>query len=69
MTWMDIWVNRQLPFQPMVAGRVRLTRRSKKWIKARGMIPVAVTNIPQNAIENKKKIHELVALVSDSIKV
>jgi len=41
----------------------------KKWIEARGMIPVAVTNIHQNAIENKEKTKELVALVSASIKV
>ena len=36
----------------------------KKWIEARGMIPVAVTNIHQNAIENDKKVNELVALVA-----
>ena len=41
----------------------------KKWIEARGMIPVAVTNIHQNAIENKEKTKELVALVHASIKV
>jgi flavodoxin len=41
----------------------------KKWIEARGMIPVAVTNIHQNAIENKEKTKELVALVFASIKV
>lgn len=41
----------------------------KKWIEARGMIPVAVTNIHQNAIENDKKVNELVALVVASIKV
>ena len=41
----------------------------KKWIEARGMILIAVTNIHQNAIENKKKTKELVALVSASIKV
>jgi multimeric flavodoxin WrbA len=41
----------------------------KKWIEARGMIPVAVTNIHQNAIENEKEIKELIALVSASIKV
>ena len=41
----------------------------KKWIEARGMILVAVTNIPQNAIENEKEIKELVALISASIKV
>jgi hypothetical protein len=41
----------------------------KKWIDARWMIPVAVTNIHQNDIENEKKIHELVAFVSGSIKV
>jgi flavodoxin len=40
----------------------------KKWIQARGMIPVAVTNIHQNAIENEKEIKELIALVSASIK-
>jgi multimeric flavodoxin WrbA len=40
----------------------------KKWIKARGMIPVAVTNIHQNAIKNEKETKELVALVSASIK-
>jgi flavodoxin len=40
----------------------------KKWIEARGMIPVAVTNIHQNAIENEKKTKELVALVHASIK-
>jgi flavodoxin len=41
----------------------------KKWIEARGMIPVAVTNIHQKAIENEKEIKELVACVSASIKV
>jgi hypothetical protein len=41
----------------------------KKWIEARGMILVAVTNIHQNAIENEKEIKELVALISASIKV
>ena len=41
----------------------------KKWIEASGMIPVAVTNIHQNAIHNEKEILELVALVSASIKV
>ena len=41
----------------------------KKWIENRGMIPVAVTNIHQNAIENKENTKELVALVSPSIKV
>jgi flavodoxin len=41
----------------------------KKWIEARGMIPVAVTNIHQNAIENEKETKELVALVQSSIKV
>ena len=41
----------------------------KKWIEARGMIPVAVTGIHQKDIENKKRTKELVALVSDSIKV
>jgi hypothetical protein len=33
------------------------------------MIPVAVTNIHQNAIENDKKIDELVELIAASIKV
>jgi flavodoxin len=41
----------------------------KKWIEARGMIPVAVTNNHQNAIENKEKTKELVMLVSASIKI
>ena len=41
----------------------------KKWIEARGMFPVAVTNIHQNAIENEKEIKELVAIISASIKV
>jgi flavodoxin len=41
----------------------------KKWIEDRGMVPVAVTNIHQNDIENEKKIKELVALVSASVKV
>ena len=41
----------------------------KNWIEDRGMVPVAVTNIHQNDIENEKKIKELVALVHASIKV
>jgi flavodoxin len=41
----------------------------KKWIEARGMVPVAVTSIHQNAIENEKETKELVALVQASIKV
>jgi multimeric flavodoxin WrbA len=41
----------------------------KKWIEAQGMIPVAVTNIHQNDIENEKKTKDLVALVSASVKV
>ena len=41
----------------------------KNWIEDRGMLPVAVTNIHQNDIENEKKIKELVALVHASIKV
>jgi flavodoxin len=41
----------------------------KKWIEDRGMVPVAVTNIHQNDIENEKKTKELVALVSASVKV
>jgi len=41
----------------------------KKWIEARGMIPVAVTGIHQNDIENKKRTKELVTLVADSVKV
>ena len=41
----------------------------KKWIEERGMVPVAITNIHQNDIENQKKTKELVALVQASIKV
>ena len=41
----------------------------KKWIEERGMVPVAISNIHQNDIENQKKTKELVALVQDSIKV
>jgi flavodoxin len=41
----------------------------KKWIEERGMVPVAITNIHQNDIENEKKTKELVALVSASVKV
>ncbi|MHB8163885.1 MAG: flavodoxin family protein [Methanoregula sp.] len=41
----------------------------KKWIEARGMVSVAVTNINQNDVENVKTNKELVALVSSSIKV
>jgi multimeric flavodoxin WrbA len=41
----------------------------KKWIEARGMVPVAITDIHQNDIENEKKTKELVALVSASVKV
>jgi flavodoxin len=41
----------------------------KKWIEARGMVSVAVTNINQNDIENVKTNKELIALVSSSIKV
>ena len=41
----------------------------KKWIEARGMIPVAVTNIHRNAIENEKETKDLVALVQALIKV
>jgi len=33
------------------------------------MVPVAITNIHQNDIENQKKTKELVALVQASIKV
>lgn len=39
----------------------------KKWIQARDMIPIVVTNIHQNAIKNEKETKELVALVSASI--
>jgi multimeric flavodoxin WrbA len=41
----------------------------KKWIKERGMVPVAISNIHQNDIENQKKTKELVALFQASIKV
>src|SRR5512137_118029 len=41
----------------------------KKWIEDRGMVPVAISNIHQNDIENQKKTKELVALVQASIKV
>ena len=41
----------------------------KKWIEERGMVPVAISNIHQNDIENQKKTKELVALVQASIKV
>jgi flavodoxin len=41
----------------------------KKWIEEREMIPVAITNIHQNDIENQKKTKELVALVQASLKV
>lgn len=40
----------------------------KKWIEERGMLPVAITNIHQNAIENDETTKELVALVQASIK-
>ncbi len=30
----------------------------KKWIKERGMVPVAITNIHQNDIENQKRTKE-----------
>jgi len=33
------------------------------------MVPVAITNIHQNDIENQKKTNELVALVKAPIKV
>jgi hypothetical protein len=69
MDWKGVWVNLLLLFQPMGAGPGQTDERFKKWIEARGMIPVAVTNIHQNAIENDKKIDELVALVAASIKV
>jgi flavodoxin len=41
----------------------------KKWIEARGMVVVAITNIHQNAIENEKIKEELIAIVRASIKV
>jgi hypothetical protein len=41
----------------------------KKWIEERGIVPVAITNIHQDDIENQKKTKELVALVQASIKV
>jgi flavodoxin len=41
----------------------------KKWIEERGMVPVAISNIHQNDIENQKKTKELVALVQASLKV
>jgi hypothetical protein len=41
----------------------------KKWIKERGMVPVAISNIHQNDTENQKKTKELVALFQASIKV
>jgi flavodoxin len=41
----------------------------KKWIEERVMVPVAITNIHQDDIENQKKTKELVALVQVSIKV
>jgi hypothetical protein len=41
----------------------------KNCIKERGMVPVAITNIHQNDIENQKRTKELVALVQASIKV
>jgi len=41
----------------------------KKWIEARGMVVVAITNIHQNAIENEKMTGELIAIVRASMKV
>jgi flavodoxin len=41
----------------------------KKWIEERGLVMVAITNIHQNDIENKKRTKEFVALVKVSIKV
>ena len=41
----------------------------KKWIEARGMVVVAITNIHQNAIENEKVTGELIAIVRASMKV
>ncbi|MDD1695302.1 MAG: NAD(P)H-dependent oxidoreductase [Methanoregula sp.] len=40
----------------------------KKWIEERGMVPVAITHIHQNDIENEKKTKELIAVVKASIK-
>lgn len=40
----------------------------KKWIETRGMVPVAITNIHQNDIENEKKTKDLIVLVRDSVK-
>jgi len=51
-------------------GRPGQTEKTfKKWIGERGMVPVAITNIHQNDIENQKKTNELVALVKAPIKV
>ena len=41
----------------------------KKWIEEQGMVPVEITHIHQNDIENQKRTKELVALVRASIKV
>jgi flavodoxin len=41
----------------------------KKWIEARGMVLVSVTNINQKDVENVKTNKDLVALVSSSVKV
>jgi hypothetical protein len=47
-----------------VAGRARLTKRSKKWIEGHVMITVVVTNNPQNTNNNEKETKELVVPVS-----
>jgi flavodoxin len=41
----------------------------KKWIEERGMVPVAITDIHCNDIENEKTTKDLIALVQSSIKV
>jgi flavodoxin len=41
----------------------------KKWIEARGMVLVSVTNINQKDVEHVKTNKDLVALVSSSVKV
>jgi len=41
----------------------------KKWIEERGMVPVVITDIHCNDIENEKTTKDLIALVQSSIKV
>ena len=69
MAWKGVWGKPAVAFSTHGGRPGQTDKTFKKWIEASGMILVAVTNIHQNAIENKEKTKELVALTDASIKV